>query len=86
MQKNAGKGTIIILSGYLKIIHFLIVQKPGMKLKKNAFALLEALKLDIGAFDIKVAADGRFFIMECNSAPGLGQIGLENTKKNLKIL
>lgn len=54
------------------------------EIEEECVRALEALKLDVGALDIKVAADGRFFIMECNSAPGLGQIGLEKYKKELE--
>ena len=56
------------------------------EIEEECVRALEALKLDIGAFDIKVATDGRFFIMECNSAPGLGEIGLEKYKEELKTI
>ena len=44
---------------------------------------LDALSLDIGAFDIKVSKNGDFIIMECNSAPGLGEIGLQKYEEEI---
>lgn len=38
---------------------------------------LKALNLDIAAFDVKVAKDGKYIILESNSAPALGELGIE---------
>ena len=51
---------------------------------------LKAVGLDIAAFDIKVQrANGdspKWLILECNSAPGLGEIGIEKYKEEIKNL
>jgi glutathione synthase/RimK-type ligase-like ATP-grasp enzyme len=33
--------------------------------------------LDIGAVDVRVAADGKYIVLEVNSAPALGEQGIE---------
>jgi glutathione synthase/RimK-type ligase-like ATP-grasp enzyme len=45
---------------------------------------LKALGLDIAAFDVKVSKKGKFIIMESNSAPALGEFGLQRYKEILK--
>lgn len=51
---------------------------------------LKSIGLDIAAFDIKVQRshgnEPKYLILECNSAPGLGQIGLEKYKEELSKL
>ena len=47
---------------------------------------LNAVGLDIAAFDIKVQSkldSPKWLILECNSAPGLGEVGLEKYKEVL---
>lgn len=48
---------------------------------------LKSVGLDIAAFDIKVQGsnveDPKYLILECNSAPGLGQIGVQKYKEQL---
>ena len=44
---------------------------------------LKSLNLDIAAFDVKVAKDGRFIILESNSAPALGELGIQKYKETL---
>lgn len=50
----------------------------------NCVDALKALQLDIAAFDVKVAKDGRFIILESNSAPALGERGIERYTQVLK--
>lgn len=38
---------------------------------------LKSLGLDIAAFDVKVAKDGKYIILESNSAPALGEFGIQ---------
>jgi len=38
---------------------------------------LKAVKLDVGACDVKVSKDGEFIVIEINSAPSLGEITLQ---------
>ena len=45
---------------------------------------LKALGLDIAAFDVKVSKKGKFIILESNSAPALGEFGLQRYKEILK--
>lgn len=45
---------------------------------------LKALKLDIAAFDVKVSKKGDFIIMESNSAPALGERGIQEYTKIIK--
>lgn len=50
---------------------------------------LKSIGLDIAAFDIKVQSkeeNPKYLILECNSAPGLGEVGLEKYKEQLPIL
>ena len=51
------------------------------------FALLKALNLDIAAFDVKVQTNKykypKFIILESNSAPALGEYGLQKYKQLL---
>jgi glutathione synthase/RimK-type ligase-like ATP-grasp enzyme len=51
---------------------------------------LEAVQLDIAAFDIKVQRSNgdspKWLILECNSAPGLGEIGLSKYKEILPTI
>lgn len=51
---------------------------------------LQAVKLDIAAFDVKVQRSHgdspKWLILECNSAPGLGEIGLSKYKEILPII
>ena len=42
------------------------------------------MQLDIAAFDIKCTRDGRFILLESNSAPALGEQGIEKYKNELK--
>jgi len=50
---------------------------------------LDAIGLDIGAFDVIVARDGRFKILEVNSAPSFGELTakmyIEELKKILNV-
>ena len=45
---------------------------------------LKALNLDIAAFDVKVAKDGKYIILESNSAPALGELGIQKYTEILK--
>lgn len=45
---------------------------------------LEHMQLDIAAFDVKCTRDGRFILLESNSAPALGEQGIEKYKNELK--
>lgn len=45
---------------------------------------LKALGLDIAAFDVKVSKKGDFIIMESNSAPALGERGIQEYTKIIK--
>lgn len=45
---------------------------------------LKALRLDIAAFDVKVSKKGDFIIMESNSAPALGERGIQEYTKIIK--
>jgi glutathione synthase/RimK-type ligase-like ATP-grasp enzyme len=45
---------------------------------------LKALGLDIAAFDVKVSKKGKFIILESNSAPALGEFGLQRYKEIIK--
>lgn len=62
------------------------------KMKKAAENALKATKLDIGAVDIRVQSnknekDPKFIVCEINSAPALGDIGIEKYKEEIiKIL
>ena len=51
---------------------------------------LKSVGLDIAAFDIKVQSDNvrepKHLILECNSAPGLGEIGLNKYREKLTEL
>lgn len=51
---------------------------------------LKSIGLDIAAFDIKVQSNERrepkYLILECNSAPGLGEIGLNKYKEKLTTM
>jgi glutathione synthase/RimK-type ligase-like ATP-grasp enzyme len=38
---------------------------------------LKTLNLDLAAFDVKVAKDGKYIILESNSAPALGEFGIQ---------
>ena len=38
---------------------------------------LKALNLDIAAFDVKVSKDGKWIVLESNSAPALGELGIQ---------
>ena len=57
---------------------------------KDCINALKSVGLDIAAFDIKVQSDAirhpKHLILECNSAPGLGEIGLNKYKEKLKEL
>lgn len=44
---------------------------------------LKHMQLDIAAFDIKCTRDGRFILLESNSAPALGEQGIEKYKNEL---
>lgn len=46
--------------------------------------VLNTIGLDIAAFDVKVSRTGEFIIMESNSAPALGDAGIEKYKLELK--
>lgn len=56
----------------------------------DCISALKSVGLDIAAFDIKVQrAHGdspKWLILECNSAPGLGEIGLEKYKNEIRTL
>jgi glutathione synthase/RimK-type ligase-like ATP-grasp enzyme len=62
------------------------------KMKKAAEDAIKATKLDIGAVDIRVQSnkkeeDPKFIVCEVNSAPALGNVGIEKYKEEiLKIL
>lgn len=45
---------------------------------------MQVMGLDIAAFDVKVSHSGDFIIMESNSAPALGDAGIERYKSELK--
>lgn len=45
---------------------------------------LKYMQLDIAAFDVKCTRDGRFILLESNSAPALGEQGIEKYKNELK--
>ena len=45
---------------------------------------LKHMQLDIAAFDVKCTRDGRFILLESNSAPALGKQGIEKYKNELK--
>lgn len=47
---------------------------------------LKALKLDIAAFDVKVSKQGKYIILESNSAPALGEQGLEKYKHAINTI
>ena len=53
----------------------------------DCISALKSVGLDIAAFDIKVQGDNipnpKHLILECNSAPGLGEVGLEKYKNKL---
>lgn len=54
---------------------------------KGCVNALKSVGLDIAAFDIKVQSkeeDPKYLILECNSAPGLGEIGIEKYKQELQ--
>ncbi len=47
---------------------------------------LKSLNLDLAAFDVKVAKDGKYIILESNSAPALGEIGIQKYTEILNKL
>ena len=47
---------------------------------------MEAVGLDIGAFDVKVASDGRHYVLEVNSAPSFGDITLQKYIEELPTI
>lgn len=57
---------------------------------KDCVSALKSVGLDIAAFDIKVQRSNgdspKWLILECNSAPGLGTIGLEKYKEEIPKL
>lgn len=44
------------------------------------------MSLDIAAYDVRVATDGRYIIIESNSAPSFGEVTLEKYKEELNNL
>jgi len=53
---------------------------------KASINAIKAVGLDIGAVDCRVAADGKFIILEVNSAPALGAQGLQCYQNQIKQL
>jgi len=53
------------------------------KLDKIALLALKSVGLDIGAIDIKMSKKGEFSIIEINSAPSIGDVGMEIYKKEI---
>lgn len=60
------------------------------KMKKAALDALICTKLDIGAVDIRVQSnnqeDPKFIVCEINSAPALGEVGINKYKEELEKL
>lgn len=56
----------------------------------DCVSALKAVGLDIAAFDIKVqrvnGAEPKWLILECNSAPGLGEVGIEKYRQQINVL
>lgn len=54
---------------------------------KSCISAMKSVGLDVAAFDIKIQSskkkNPKWIILECNSAPGLGEIGLEYYKQML---
>lgn len=53
------------------------------EIESECVKALDSLGLDVVGFDVKVADDGRFFIVEANSAPTIGSKGIERYKQIL---
>lgn len=64
--------------------------KSWDKIVEECKKALTALELDIAAFDVKVQTNDKkdpdFIILESNTAPALGKIGIEKYKKELPCL
>lgn len=64
--------------------------KSWDKIVEECKKALTALELDIAAFDVKVQTNDKkdpdFIILESNTAPALGEIGIEKYKKELPCL
>lgn len=63
---------------------FLSEDNPKFNKPDNWFEIVDAcvkalksLNLDLAAFDVKVAKDGKYIILESNSAPALGELGIQ---------
>ena len=64
--------------------------KSWNKIIEECKKVLKVMKLDIAAFDVKVQTNDKkdpdFIILESNTAPALGEIGIEKYKKELSCL
>lgn len=64
--------------------------KSWDKIVEECKKVLKVMKLDIAAFDVKVQTNDKkdpdFIILESNTAPALGEIGIEKYKKELSCL
>ena len=56
------------------------------EIEQACMGCLSKLNLDIGAFDIIVSKEGKFKILECNSAPGMGKISGEKYRREIAKL
>ena len=55
-------------------------------IENDCIRAIKSVGLDIGAVDCRVSTDGKYIVLEVNSAPALGEYGIEKYKEQLHKL